>query len=165
MRGLAEGSRWAVHVGQRGGDTVAEPNELRRVAVDGKWTVATRFPAPADPEDDSYFVGFAQERRDGTHGCVVFNSPASPAAGLAQCNARPRIVMSACERHDGSTLVRSVVFGVRRDSRWHLTLTATGAAGGQVLNFDDRAGRRGELVRSRVVITGVEDPRLTRCEQ
>jgi hypothetical protein len=39
-------------------------------------------------------------------------------------------------------------------------VTATGAAGRQVVDFDDRAGRRQGLVRSRVVHTGLQDPRV-----
>jgi hypothetical protein len=50
-------------------------------------------------------------------------------------------------------------FGGFLPSHWHLKLTAVGAASRQVVEFDDRAGKRG-AVRSRVVITGVKDPRL-----
>jgi hypothetical protein len=65
------------------------------------------------------------------------------------------------ELDDGSTLVRSIMFsfGGFLPSHWHLKLTAVGAASRQVVEFDDRAGKRG-AVRSRVVITGVKDPRL-----
>ena len=159
-RGLAEGSRWTGQVSQRG-DAEARTRDFRRVAVDGGWTVVTRFPATAGSDDDVFFGVDARERGDRGHHCYVLNSPASPVAGLAECNKLGiEIVVLAHEREDGSTAVRSLIFDVRPNSRWHLTVTATGAAGRQVVDFDDRAGRRQGLVRSRVVHTGLQDPRV-----
>jgi hypothetical protein len=158
-RDLAEGSRWTVSVVKAAAD--GRFKDFRRVAVGGGWTVATRFPAPADPDDGVYFFLDAQKRRDDGHRCVVFNSPAAPVAGQAECNHRRlNVVLLAHERDDGSTLVRSFIFGVRPGSHWHLTLTATGATERQRVDFDDRAGGRANSVRSRVVLTGVPDPRL-----
>ena len=121
----------------------------------------TRFPATAGRDDDVFFAVDARERGDRGHHCSVFNSPASPVAGLAECNRLGiEIVVLAHEREDGSTAVRSLIFDVRPNSRWHLTVTATGAAGRQVVEFDDRAGRRQGFLRSRVVHTGLQDPRV-----
>lgn len=159
-RGLAEGSRWTVDL-IKVSQTSQRYRDFRRVAVDGGWMVATRFPAPAESEDDVYFDLRAGERGDRRHSCLVLNSPASPVAGLAECNnQRLDIVVLARQRDDGSTVVRFFIEGARPDSRWHLTLTATGAASRQVVEFEDRASSREGVVRSRVVITGVEDPRL-----
>ena len=55
-------------------------------------------------------------------------------------------------------MLRPIIVFARPDSRWHLTLTATGAASRQVVEFEDRV-RGGEDLRSQVVITGVNDPR------
>lgn len=154
-RGLIDGSRWRVQVagisGERG---------FRRVAVDGEWTVATRFPAAADPDDEPFFFVSARERGDRTRGCLVLNQPASPAVGYTQCSSPRRvIVLFARELDNGRTVVRSFVDSRRPDISWHLTLTAIGAASRHVVEFDDVASRRG-LVSSRVVLTGVKDPRL-----
>ena len=158
-RSLAEGSRWAVSVVKVAAD--ARFKDFRRVAIGGGWTVATRFPAPADPDDGLYFFLDAQKRRDDGHRCVVFNSPAAPVAGQVECNHRRlNVALLAHQRDDGATVVRSFIFGARPDSHWQLTLTATGAAERQVVDFDDRAGTRANSVRSRVVLTGVHDPRL-----
>lgn len=158
-RGLAEGSRWIVQVDQADDD--GGPEDFRRAAVDGGWKVLTRFQASTDPEDDLFFILGARERGDRGHRCSVLNSQASPVAGLAQCNNRGLdIVLISRERDDGSTAVRSIIFDVHPDSRWHLTLTATAAAGRQVVDFHDRADRREGVVDSRVVLTGVEDPQL-----
>ena len=100
------------------------------------------------------------ERGARRHGCDLLNSPTRPIAGLSLCNNGERpIIMLTRELDDGSTLVRSLIFGARPDSHWHLKLTAIGAASRQVVEFDDRAGKRG-AVRSRVVVTGLKDPRL-----
>jgi hypothetical protein len=159
-RGLAEGSRWTVDL-IKVSQTSERYKDFRRVAVDSRWTVEARFAAAAAPEDDVYFDLRAGERGDRRHRCRVFNSPASPVAGLAECNnQRLDIVVLARQRNDGSTVVRFFIEGARPDSRWHLTLTATGAASRQVVEFEDRASSREGVVRSRVVITGVENPRL-----
>jgi hypothetical protein len=159
VRGLAEGSRWRVQVVQQA-NASGGARDFRRVAVDGGWTVVTRFPAPADPEEFVYFSVDAHERGDRDHLCSLLNLPESPVAGVADCNnQRLDVVVLVRQRDDGSTAVRSAIVFARPDSRWHLTLTATGAAGRQVVHFDDRAGRRGG-VQSRVVITGVNNPRL-----
>ena len=156
-RGLVEGSRWAVDVVQEGEET-SRGKAFRRVAVDGRWTVTTQFPAFADPEQ-TFFSGSARERGDRGHNCLVLTTGAA-AVGASTCNSnRTLVLLVARERDDGATAVRSLIFGARRDSRWRLTLTATGAASRQVVEFDDRA-TRGGLVRSRVVFTGVRDPRL-----
>lgn len=158
-RGLVEGSRWAIAVGQEGGER-SRVKDFRRVAVDGRWTVMTQFPASADPEQgEEFFSGSAQERGDQGHRCFVLTTRAA-AAGLSSCNSNRSIVaLIARERDDGSTVVRSLIFSPRGDSRWHLALTATGEASRQVVEFDDRANRGG-FVGSRVALTGVMDPRL-----
>jgi hypothetical protein len=159
-RGLAEGSRWTVGVFQEG-ETQGGGKDFRRVAVAGGWTVMTRFPAPADPKEFVYFSVDAKERGDRHHRCSLLNVPSSPVVGVADCNnQRLDIAVLLRQRDDGSTVVRSFIVFARPDSRWHLTLTATGAAGRQVVDFDDRADRREGGVASRVVINGVEDPRL-----
>ena len=159
-RGLAEGSRWTVGVFQEG-ETQGGGKDFRRVAIDGGWTVVTPFPAPADPKEFVYFSVDARERGDRGHRCSLLNLPASPVVGVADCNnQRLDIAVLARQRDDGSTVVRSFIVFARPDSRWHLTLTATGAAGRQVVDFDDRAGRREGGVDSRVVLTGIENPRL-----
>ncbi len=155
-RGLEEGSRWTVFVYQEGDDHGGF-KEFRRVAVDGAWTVATRFQA-VDLGGEAYFDVSARERGNRSHGCPVTNQPASPVVGLTECNRRA-IAMLARELDDGSTLVRSFVFPARAGSKWQLTLTAVGMGSRQVVDFNDYAGRRG-FVMSRVVITGVKDPRL-----
>jgi hypothetical protein len=125
-RDLAEGSRWTVSVVKAAAD--GRFKDFRRVAVGGGWTVATRFPAPADPDDGVYFFLDAQKRRDDGHRCVVFNSPAAPVAGQVECNHRRlNVALLAHQRDDGATVVRSFIFGARPDSHWQLTLTATGA--------------------------------------
>jgi hypothetical protein len=89
------------------------------------------------------------------------NLPSSPVVGVADCNNRRlHIALLVRHRDDGSTVVRSFIVFARPDSRWHLTLTASGAAGRQVVDFDDRASRREDFVGSRVVINGVDNPRL-----
>jgi hypothetical protein len=144
--------------------TEDQDKAFSRVAFEGSWTVTTRFPAPAPEDDDEVlFQVSATERGDRSHGCFLYNSPARPVAGLSTCNNPKQIIgMLARELDDGSTLVRSFIFandGSRLDSHWHLKLTATGAASRQVVEFDDRPGKRGN-VGSRAVIAGVKDPRL-----
>jgi hypothetical protein len=159
-RALEEGSRWVVHLEEEATD--GQDKRFRRVAVDGSWTVTTRFPAPSPTEDDVLFVVTAIERGNRSHGCFLLNSPASPVGGLSLCNYHEWvIIMVTRELDDGSTLVRSLIFsdGAPLASDWHLTLRATGAASRQVVEYDDQPGKRGGL-RSRVVITGVKDPRL-----
>ena len=160
-RGLAEGSRWTGQVDQEIVSGRIRQKDFRTVAVDGGWTVATRFPAPKDPEAFVFFYVDAQERDDRGHRCSLVSLSASWAgSGLAECNRRQlSIVLSAYERNDGSTVVGSLIFGAHPDSRWHLTLTATGASSRQEVNFSDFANK-GAAVRSRVVLTGIEDPRL-----
>ena len=159
-RGLAEGSRWTVQVEYQARAS-GGAKDFRRIAVDGGWTVVTRFPAPGDTEDDVYVSVDAQERGDRRHQCSLLNVPSSPVAGVADCNNRRLdIAMLARQRDDGFTVIRSFIVFARPDSRWHLTLTATGAAGRQVVEFEDRASGREDFVGSRVVITGVDDPRL-----
>jgi hypothetical protein len=161
-RGLAEGFRWTVGVTQEANVTGGS-KDFRRAAVDGTWTVTTRFPAPTDPEEFVYFGVTARERGDRGHKCSLLNLPTSSSVvGVADCNNRRlNIAMLARQRDDGSTVVRSLIFFTRPDSRWHLTLTASGAARSQVVEFDDRAGgRREAMVRSRIVLTGVNDSRL-----
>lgn len=153
-RGLPDGSRWLV--------TPGADNTLlgvfRRVAVDGGWTIATQAPAPRNPDSVVYFGVDARERGDRGHRCLMYR-PSSPVAGSATCENRLiDISLLYREQEDGSMLLRSRLFA-RPDSRWHLTLTASGAASRQVVEFDDWAGGQGG-VRSQVVITGVENPRL-----
>lgn len=158
-RGLAEGSRWALSLVQES-DEISRFKDFRRVAVDGRWTVMTQFPASADPEQgEAFFSGSALERGDRGHRCLVLTA-GSAAVGLSTCNSnRAFVVLIARERDDGSTVVRSLIFGARQDARWRLALTATGAASRQVVEFDDRANRGGFVV-SRVALTGVRDPLL-----
>lgn len=157
-RGLAEGSRWALSLVQESGETV-RVKDFRRVAVDGRWRVMTKFPASAPEQDEAFFSGSAQERGDRGHRCFVLTTGAA-AVGLSTCHSdRAFVLVVARARDDGSTVVRSLVFGARPDSRWRLALTATGAASRQVVEFDDRANRDG-LVVSRVALTGVRDPLL-----
>jgi hypothetical protein len=159
-RGLAEESRWTVGVFQEG-ETQGGGKDFRRVAVAGGWTVVTRFPVPADPKDFVYFSVDTRERGDRRHRCSLLSVPSSPAVGVADCNNRRLdIALLVRQRDDGSTVVRSFIVFARPDSRWHLTLTASGAAGRQVVDFDDRASRREDFVGSRVVINGVDNPRL-----
>jgi hypothetical protein len=160
-RRLKNGSRWVVRMDEEatgGGD-----KEFRRKAVGGSWTVVTEFPSPAaDDGDEVLFQVSANKRNAPRYRCFLLASPASPVGGLAECNKKTEalIVLVARELDDGSTLVRSSVFEVRPDSRWHLKLTAIGAASRQVVEFDDRATKPENAVTSRVVITGVDDPRL-----
>jgi hypothetical protein len=128
---------------------------FRRVAVDGGWTIATQAPAPRNPDNVStYFEVGARERGDRGHSCSIYG-PSSPILGAATCESRLiDIALLYREQEDGSMLLRSRLF-VRPDSRWHLTLTASGVASQQVVEFDDWAGSQGGL-RSQVVITGVE---------
>ena len=162
-RGFEEGSRWAITLGMENYDGPDRPDrEFRRAAVDGRWTVTTRFKAAADNE--VVFEGLAEERGARRHGCFVLTSPAAPVGGIAEsCKRsvdRARLAaMVARVRDDGSVVVRSFLLGVRPESRWHLRLAANGAGARQVVDFDDQAGRRG-LVFSRVVFQGVTDPRL-----
>lgn len=158
-RGLVEESRWAVQVVQEGDET-SRAKDFRRIAVDGGWTVETRFSDAGFTESGEVFFNVsATERRDRGHNCFLFASPVSPTFGASTCNTQRQLVaLSVRERDDGSTVVRSLLFGVRRDSRWHLRLAAIGAASRQVVEFNDR-GRRG-VVESRVVFTGVKDPGL-----
>jgi hypothetical protein len=158
-RRLVDGSRWVIGLAQEANDEGGAEKDFRRVAEGGGWTVAAEFPSPAASGEVVFYVS-AYEHGARRHGCYVLNSPASPVGGLSLCN-NPRrgVVMLARERDDGSTLIRSILFNVGPDSRWHLELTATGAASRQVVEFDDRAGKRG-YVWSRVVIEGVKDPRL-----
>jgi hypothetical protein len=156
---LVEGSRWTVDVVQEG-DERSRDKGFRRVAVDGGWTVETRFSASGftEPGEVLFNVG-ARERGDRGHRCFLLTSPASPTIGASTCNNRRQFVaLFLRERADGSTVVNALIFGVRRDSRWHLRLAATGAASRQVVEFDDR--ERGRVLESRVVFTGVEDPLL-----
>ncbi len=157
--GLAEGSRWTGQVGQES-DSGSRDKGFRRITVDGGWTVETRFPATGESEHGEvlFSVG-AHERGDRSHTCFVLNKPASPVVGFAECSQRRVIALLARELDDGSTLVRSYVGPARADSKWHLKLTAVGTGSRQVVEFDDRAGNRGAVL-SRVVITGVKDPRL-----
>jgi hypothetical protein len=159
-RGLEEGSRWVVHL-EEADD--GEHKRFRRVAVDGSWTVTTRFPGPAHEDDEALFAVSALERGDRSHGCFLYNLPTGPVFGLSLCNYHEWfIAMLTRELDDGSTLVRSSISPTtsrRLDPHWHLKLTATGAASRQVVEFDDRPGKHGN-VGSRVVITGVKDPRL-----
>lgn len=159
-RGLEEGSRWALQVVQEGDET-SRVKDFRRVAVDGRWTVMTQFPASAGAErGEVFFNGLARERGDRGHSCFLLSLPGSPASGASTCNSdRAFVGLFARQRDDGSTVVDSLVFGARRDSRWHLTLTAIGAASRQMVEFDDYA-ERGGVVDSRVVFDGVRDPRL-----
>ena len=155
-RGMVEGSRWTGHLFTLA-DTEAGDKDFRRVAVDGGWTVTARFPAAADLRENVFF-GEAQRRGDRANSCIVVTQ-LSPAVGASACNRqRPQVSLVVRER-DGSTVVDSYIFDTRQDSRWHLTLTAAGAASRQVVKFDDRAKRRG-VVRSRVVLNGVDEPRL-----
>lgn len=155
-RGMVEGSRWTGQLFTLA-DTEAGDKDFRRVAVDGGWTVTGRFPAAADLRENVFF-GEAQRRGDRANSCIVVTQ-LSPAVGASACNRqRPRVSLGVRER-DGSTVVDSYIFGARRDSRWHLTLTAASAASRQVVEVDDRADRR-HFMRSRVVFTGVDDPRL-----
>ena len=158
-RGLVEGSRWDVEVVHEDEQTGRRDETFRRVAVDGGWTVVTPFRTEEGTAsgDMSFYVN-AQEKRGGRNNhCFVLNSP-SPAVGLSDCNKlNGFIVLLARELDDGSTLVRSFVTA-RADSPWHLRLTATGAGSRQVVEFNDRAGKYG--LGSRVVLTGVTDPRL-----
>jgi hypothetical protein len=153
--GLAEGSRWRVQVVQEarssGGD-----KQFRRVAVNGGWTVVTRFPASGG--DMFTYVG-ARERGNRVHSCAVVTL-SSPVYGLSECS-NPRRVSALVVRelNDGSTVVRAFVGSARANSVWHLTLTATGTGSRQVVEFDGHAGNRG-VVRSRVLLTGMEHPRL-----
>jgi hypothetical protein len=158
-RRLEEGSRWVVQLSKEDEDGGTE--EVRRIAVEGGWTVTTRFPThAADDGDQTRFRLWANERVTGFYACHLLISPARPVSGMAPCKNRQRhIVMLTRELDDGSVLVRSIVAAVRPDLRWHLKLTATGAETRQVVDFDARAGKRGD-VRSRVEINGVEDPRL-----
>ncbi len=153
-RGLVEGSRWIGEVVQEGEER-SRVKDFRRVAVDGGWTFMTQFPAAGGAE--AFFNAFAQERGARSHSCFVLTVPPF---GVSLCNnQRNFIALFARERDDGSTVIGSLILNARPDSRWHLTLTATGAVSREVVEFDDRAGRRG-AVRSRVVLTGIADPRL-----
>lgn len=158
-RGVAEGSRWRVNLDKEG--TGSRYKDFRRVAVNGSWTVQTQFSAPgATGDDEVFFFVDAGDRGSRTYACFLFNIPTSPVVGLSPCNnPRRSIVLFARELDDDSTLVRSIVFEARPDSRWHLKLTATGLASRQVVEFDDLAGKR-RAVTSRIVISGVKDPRL-----
>ncbi len=158
-RGLMDGSRWAVAVSQAGDYSGSRAKDFRRVAVDGTWTVMTQFPAPTNSElDEVFFNGSARERGDRGHRCSVL-AVRSPAIGASVCDSyRTGVAMFARDRDDGSTVIRSLIIDERRDTRWHLTLTATGAASRQMVEFDDRV--RGGRAVSRVVFTGVSDPRL-----
>jgi hypothetical protein len=154
---MAEGSRWTGQLFTLGTDTEAGYKDFHRVAVDGGWTVTGRLPAAADFRENVFF-GEAQRRGDRADRCIVVTQ-LSPAVGASASNRRrPQITLVVRER-DGSTVVDSYIFGARRDSRWHLTLTAAGVASRQVVEFDDRADRR-DVVTSRVVLNGVDDPRL-----
>jgi hypothetical protein len=162
-RRFADGSRWAIAIGIDSDSGQDPPDqEFRRVAVDGRWTVTTQFTASSD--DEVIFLGFARERGAHRHGCLVLTSPAAPEGGLSySCNSGVRLDrlagMLARVRDDGSVLVRTFLLGVRPESRWHLTVAATGAGSRQVVDFDDQAGQQG-TVSSRVVVEGVTDPRL-----
>lgn len=160
-RGLDDGSRWAVGLVE---EATEARKEFRRVAVQGTWTVTTQFRSPGDGDgDEVLFTVFAHERGAKSHACDVLNSPASPIGGLSACNKAAGdgfIILLARELDDGSVRVRSLIFtDLRRKSPWHLTLKATGATSRQVVEFNDRAGGL-DVVRSRVVLTGVDDPRL-----
>jgi hypothetical protein len=140
-RGLPDGSRWLV--------MSAADNTLlgtfRRVAVDGGWTIATQAPAPRNPDNvTTYFEVGARERGDRGHSCSIYG-PSSPILGAATCESRLiDISLLYREQEDGSMLLRSRLFA-RPDSRWHLTLTASGVASHQVVEFDDWAGSQGGL--------------------
>ena len=160
-QGLTEGSRWTGQVGQEGDSGSSRDKGFRRVAVDGGWTVETQFPAAGDAEQgEVLFAVSAGERRDRGHNCFVLNKPTSPVVGFAECHQRRVIALLTRELDDGSTLIRSYVAFARPNSRWHLKLTAVGTGSRQVVEFDDRAGSGSGAVLSRVVITGVKDPRL-----
>jgi hypothetical protein len=118
----------------------------------------TKFPASANHEQgEAFFGGFARERGNRHHVCFLLGSPTF---GVSTCNNdRAFVALSIRERDDGSTMVETLVVGVRRDSRWRLRLSATGAASRQVVDFDDH-DTGGGIVESRVVFTGVQDPRL-----
>jgi hypothetical protein len=158
-RRLVDGSRWVIGVAQETNDAGGAEKDFRRVADGGGWTVTAEFPSPAAGDQTVFYVS-AYEHGARGHICYVLNSPASPVGGLSRCNNLGReVVMLARELDDDSTLIRSILLDVAPNSRWHLELAATGAASRQVVEFDDRAGKRG-YVWSRVVIEGVKDPRL-----
>lgn len=157
-RGLVEESRWAVQVVQEGDET-SRAKDFRRVAVDGGWTVETRFSDAGFESGEVFFNMGATDRGDRDHACFLFGSPVLPTFGASACNnQRQFVALFVRERDDGSTVVRSFIFGARRDSRWHLRLAAIGAASRQGVEFNDRERR--SVVESRAVFTGVKDPRL-----
>ena len=159
-RRLADGSRWrgvveAEYDERNGG----ESQPFRRRAVDGTWTVTTELPGPRNSDAQALFFVGAKERGE-RHQCFVLLSPDSPTGGYTTCRGADRFsVITANERKDGSTVVRSLVAGVRAQARWHLRLVATGDTGQLVTEFDAYAGDRG-LVRSKVVLEGVDDARF-----
>lgn len=158
-RGLDEGSRWLIDLDletSAGGGS----RDYRREAVNGGWSIRARFAAPDSDADEVVVYLSAYARGSASHACFLLNIPTSPvAAGVSTCNnPRRSVALTARELADGSTVVRPYVFEVRRDSRWHLRLTATGSGSRQVVDFD--ASARKGAVTSRVTLTGVENPRL-----
>jgi hypothetical protein len=156
-RGLTSGSPWII--GMESEDGSGREREFRRVAVDGRWTVRAQFQPPGEPQP-AVFVVSAYQRGEPRSGCFVLTSTASPEGGLTTCDNPERLaIVVAREQDDGSVLIRSLLFGMRPGTAWHLTLAATGAGFRQGVEFDDYASRRG-TVRSRVVMQGVDNPRL-----
>jgi hypothetical protein len=123
----------------------------------------TDFPAATNPEEDESFFVYTDELSLAKrfHDCQAYMQPGSSAYGATTCNNLFRFVdLLARDLDDGSTVVRSTVSPAGHGSVWHLTLTATGEASRQVVQYDELASRRDGVLRSRVVIAGVENPRL-----
>jgi hypothetical protein len=158
-RGLVTGSRWRAELTGTGRDQIFRDI----VAVDGRWKLVTDFPAATNPEEDESFFVYTDELSLAKrfHDCQAYMQPGSSAYGATTCNNLFRFVdLLARDLDDGSTVVRSTVSPAGHGSVWHLTLTATGEASRQVVQYDELASRRDGVLRSRVVIAGVENPRL-----
>ena len=159
-RGFVDGTRW------RGVVADAQSKIFRRVAVDGGWTVDLMLPNPPPSDDEGNDVDpvvRAWERGNRSHECEIWITPA-PREGAATwgetlCNSRTRyITLSARKLENGSTRVSGYVDGPP-DAKWHLKMAATGASSRQVVEFELRANRGGN-VQASATFTGVEDPRL-----
>lgn len=97
--GPPDGTRWREELPAMG-DTVDDSRDLRRVAVDGGWTVRATL---AEKGREGGYFGVAFSRRNST--CLVAVSP-RPAIALSLCAARftPMLLgaLPARRRHDGA---------------------------------------------------------------
>ena len=149
---MVDGSHW------RGRVLLARSSEkFQRTAVDGGWSVSLqtrpiRQRLPLAGVD-------VREGKGLHHRCFLIDSPAPTPLGAADCSPRRFALLTLRHLDDGSVVVGVYVLDNRPGERWRVDLRARSAGASQSVAFTDYTRKDG-LLRSRVELGPVEDPRL-----